>query len=415
MPYRSLKSIHHQYDAARADDAHRARFNSEAAIHWDFPVGDHTLFCVLAPHVVGLIERVWARELAVADVWSALPGAAKGHMIRALLTDEIISTNAIEGVHSTKQEVEAALEPGPASGEGRRFRELARLFLSLSDGPVEPPKTLDGIRALYDDTLGDEISGDDALDGNRFRAGPVSVIGANQRELHRGFTPESAIDDGLRAMLDAENNPETPMLIRAVISHFMFESVHPFYDGNGRMGRLLLGIHLSNLLSAPTALRLSRLVAEEKARYYKAFSETEHPLNRGDATHFVATMLELVSETQSELHGDLSQRIEALEHLKSRAPKHGDAAPGCGEGALQALYLLAQVDLFGSPNGIRLDEVAAYVEKNVRTARKYLQELQDHGLATTTSERPLRFTLTRKGRAAAFGDDAPAGMASENR
>ena len=192
-------------------------------------------------------------------------------------------------------------------------------------------------------------------------------------------------------MLDAENNPETPMLIRAVISHFMFESVHPFYDGNGRMGRLLLGIHLSNLLSAPTALRLSRLVAEEKARYYKAFSETEHPLNRGDATHFVATMLELVSETQSELHGDLSQRIEALEHLKSRAPKHGDAAPGCGEGALRALYLLAQVDLFGSPNGIRLDEVAAYVEKNVRTARKYLQELQDHGLATTTSERPLRW------------------------
>ena len=60
------------------------------------------------------------------------------------------------------------------------------------------------------------------------------------------------------ALSRSEDIPET---CSALLCHFLFEHIHPFYDGNGRTGRYLLALHLSEPLSQPTVLSLSRTIA----------------------------------------------------------------------------------------------------------------------------------------------------------
>ena len=78
-----------------------------------------------------------------------------------------------------------------------------------------------------------------------------------------------------------------PETYGAIVSHFLFEYAHPFYDGNGRTGRYLLAVYLSRPLSTLTALSVSRSSAESRGAYYRAFREVEDSLNHGELTPLV--------------------------------------------------------------------------------------------------------------------------------
>ena len=107
----------------------------------------------------------------------------------------------------------------------------------------------------------DEIAAEDELDGELFRAATVTITDG-QRQVHRGVESEAAIHQLLNEFLATVNSAEENRLIRILASHFMFEFVHPFYDGNGRMGRFLLSVALREALSTATALTISRQLAE---------------------------------------------------------------------------------------------------------------------------------------------------------
>lgn len=103
----------------------------------------------------------------------------------------------------------------------------------------------------------------------------------------RGSTPQNALyvppapDDMLRAMDDLERyihgdvyDDGLDVLIRAALIHYQFETIHPFIDGNGRMGRLLitLFLHEQRVLSKP-ALCISCFLKEYRREYYSRLME----------------------------------------------------------------------------------------------------------------------------------------------
>ncbi|MDK7859545.1 Fic family protein, partial [Klebsiella pneumoniae] len=78
--------------------------------------------------------------------------------------------------------------------------------------------------------------------------------------VHDGDATEAEIQDHLTQMLSLMNSNKVPTLIKACMCYYAFESVHPFYDGNGRTGRFLLALQLHEQLSMPTILSLSSVI-----------------------------------------------------------------------------------------------------------------------------------------------------------
>lgn len=87
--------------------------------------------------------------------------------------------------------------------------------------------------------------------------------------VHKGVEPEDKIIEVVETMLQTVQRDDMPEMISALASHYLFEYAHPFYDGNGRTGRYLLALFLSEALSVPTVLSLSRAIAENRSIYYR--------------------------------------------------------------------------------------------------------------------------------------------------
>ncbi|AVL99623.1 Fic family protein [Gordonia iterans] len=412
MAYRTLKTIFHQRDREGADAEERARRESPAALHWDLMVGEHSMFALVTPEVAALIERIMAFEPKIRAEWGELPERARSHYLRQMVIDEIQATNEIEHVRSTRKEIGEALRAlrSERPATDKRFMEMARLYLGIGQDEAKDPRTLDDVRALYDKVTQGEIRDEDAPDGRRFRQGPVSIE-SGTKVVHTGLVPESAIDDALTLMLSQSRDDSIPRLVRVVVAHFIFEYAHPFYDGNGRTGRYLLSLELRQVLAPYASLALSATVADNKDRYYRAFADAEHPLNRGDLTPFLTDMLEIIAEAQHRLLLDLSDLRQKIEALRARLcalvedqrfptnvgldPEVGMSIDRDDIGAI--LFALGQSRYFDADGAVKLHTLADAAERSAQFVRPRLQLLDDAGVIETVTRKPLRFRLTPRG------------------
>ena len=112
-------------------------------------------------------------------------------------------------------------------------------------------------------------------------------------------------------------------LIKMALMHYQFEAIHPFADGNGRTGRILLLLYLklSGLLETP-AIYLSEYIIKNKADYYKSLrSVTE----KNDWENYILYMLDMIEETSNrglERLGKIAKAIEkTAEEIKTKLPK----------------------------------------------------------------------------------------------
>lgn len=97
------------------------------------------------------------------------------------------------------------------------------------------------------------------------------------------------------------NNNQCPSLVKAVITHYFFEYVHPFYDGNGRIGRFLLSSYIARKTDLLTGLSLSEVINQNRKDYEESFSKVSHPRNRGEITLLIGKMLKLIEKGQENM------------------------------------------------------------------------------------------------------------------
>lgn len=166
-----------------------------------------------------------------------------------------------------------------------------------------------------------------------------------------------------------------PVLLRAALAHVQFETIHPFLDGNGRLGRLLITLMLceEKALTQPI-LYLSLYFKTHRARYYELLQAVRE---KGDWEAWVEFFLEGVIET-SEQGVTTAQRLLALFEGDSRKiASLGRAAPS----ALRLFTELQRSPLVSVP-------VAAEKLRTSRpTVRKSLEHLQALGIVRETTGR----------------------------
>lgn len=400
--YRDASSERYQHH----EEHYRQRLEAESTFRTGIMLEHGELFCAVPRELSAVTERVLRRERKVSALWRALPTAALGAYLRSLILDEVVSSNDIEGVHSTRRQIEEALEEaerdtaalaGAAEKPHAPFKEFAHLYLALTDrdNPPTLPRTLQDIRYIYDAATRDAIDRRDRIEDGLFRSGQV-VIEHRGRVVHRGVSPESAIRSMLEQMISLLNSEDMPELYSSLLAHFLFEYVHPFYDGNGRTGRYLLALSLSRPLSQATVLSLSRTIAENKRVYYEAFDVTERRANRSEATHFVLAMLDLIGRAQEGLIADLEDKRHSLGSLREHVSQFGS---DYSEREKDLLHFLGQVHLFGAFGEATMREGASYLHVSAPTARKTFEALVRRGLVARTSERPAVYRLSGEGQA----------------
>ncbi|MFH1551087.1 MAG: Fic family protein [Planctomycetota bacterium] len=180
------------------------------------------------------------------------------------------------------------------------------------------------------------------------------------------------------------NNIEVPHLIRIAISHYQFETIHPFLDGNGRIGRLLITLYLvaRDLLLKPS-LYLSAYLEKNKGAYFDALTTVRAS---NDMLHWVKFFLVAVKETA--LKGkETFQKILALrEEIDTKLDSLGIRSAN-------ARKLLSH--LYENPI-ITANRAAGYLDVSYPTASKLIRDLERLGIlrriATTRKERLFMFS-----------------------
>ncbi|MGI6221321.1 MAG: Fic family protein [Coriobacteriales bacterium] len=399
MEYKPLATLFHMSSSTNrkaeveAELARRLEADSTFRTGLTTPAGE--LFVAMPRELTTLMESILRLERRVSALLHALPPIAHGALARSLIVDEIVSTNELEGVHSTRAQIARLLENSPKTGAHDRFREFTKLYLELSEDQRVEPTGAEDIRRMYDRVMDGEALEGIEPDGRLFHAGGVVVVGAGGKILHEGVQPEETIIEALEQTIEFATSPDIPELIGAIAGHYMFEYVHPFYDGNGRTGRYLLALHLSSPLSLATALSLSRVIAENRARYYRAFREAEDPLNHGELTFFVMVMMELIRTAQEELVENLTEKARRLEDARAAIMDMANSRT-LGEKEAEALFHPAQASIFGAFPDTTLEEIAINLEVGAQMARKYVGRLETAGLVKRVGTRPLRFALATK-------------------
>lgn len=129
-----------------------------------------------------------------------------------------------------------------------------------------------------------------------FRSGPVGVVDKQGNILHFGTLPDYA--PGLTMeLLDWVKESDFHMLIKSCVFHYELELIHPFADGNGRMGRLWHTLLLTQWKPLFAWLPVESIIHDRQDEYYAAINRSNH---EGEATAFIMFMLSAIKEALME-------------------------------------------------------------------------------------------------------------------
>ena len=396
MSYQELKKLYYKGEAEYAAEYER-RFHSEDTVHLDFEIKDKPAFFVETTEVLRLALKIEQMDREVSKLRQTLPGIAISQYSRKCMIDEIVLTNNIEGVHSSRKEIGEALdlleEQSREKKKHTRFEGLVHKYQKLMSQEDIPLSTCRDIRDIYDEVFLEEVVEEDPdhrPDGEIFRKDAEHVYGTTGKVLHTGVYPEKKIIDCMERALNFLNGDGTEKLYRACIFHYLLEYIHPFYDGNGRLGRLILSYCISQTLEPLLAYRISETIKENIRSYYKAFETCNDRLNLGDLTPFLLMQLEMIYESLAELKKSLSKRSVQLARYGSliETQLHTESENSCN-----LYYLLIQAALF-SEEGIPTPILKKLLDvKSPTTFKKLIDQIPEELLVTRTKNRTKYYEL----------------------
>lgn len=372
MSRKNLKLLFHM-NLAEYKNEYNRRFNDEDTIHLPVYIGENQAFICQTPEIYKMIVNIERMDKALEFI--ELPSAAKEQYMRKCLIDEIILTNNIEGVHSTRKEIGDILQDLSKKSKKNRFVGLVAKYEKLAQREKLDFNCCGDIRKLYDDIFYEEIKATDPEnlpDGKIFRKSAVEVLSASQKVIHKGLYPESKVIDAFEKSLEILNDKSIDYLIRTAVFHYLFGYIHPFYDGNGRTSRFISSYLLSQNLNSLIAFRLSYTIKENIKKYYEAFDICNNSLNKGELTPFVEMFIGIVESSMKQLLESLEEKRRELNvyevFVKVFLKNEKDLA--------RLYYVLIQATLFTNI-GISRDELISHMECSGNTLTKMLNQIPE--------------------------------------
>ena len=195
---------------------------------------------------------------------------------------------------------------------------------------IAPPKDIAEVKNAYEiyecmDSL-DPYSSEDLLkahgvmmkglvnEAGEFRSRPVGVVDGNGNVVHFGTLPQY-VPGLIQELLDWTKTGDIHMLIKSCVFHYEFELIHPFADGNGRMGRLWHTLLLSKWNPIFAWLPIESIIHDNQNEYYNAINISNC---NGESTVFIEFMLSVIKQALSEADEVNTSRISHADKSYTR-------------------------------------------------------------------------------------------------
>lgn len=216
------------------------------------------------------------------------------------IVQEVVSSFGIEGVPLDAAQIEASVIASMKAREtpstARRSDAIAALMLAARQG--DTPLTADRLQTWHRLLF----TGIEVEDRGHWRRHDIEIVRnavAGQGEVLFRAPPPDRLDTEMAGLLGWINRADsTPLPIRAALAHLWFETIHPFSDGNGRIGRAIIEHVFATGRALPFSL--SRQIEREKKAYYAAL-QAGRVAGQGavDATAFVLWFLACLTRAAS--------------------------------------------------------------------------------------------------------------------
>ena len=275
-----------------------------------------------------------------------VPQLRRGNRIKTIQASLAIEQNTL-----TLEQVTAVLDGKAVLGPPKDVQEVKNAFAAYDAMPDWQPYKLADLLAAHNKLLHGL-----ADDAGRIRSTDVGVY-QGKRLVHMA-PPASRVQLLLTQLLDWLKNSDAHPLIVSCAFHYEFEFIHPFSDGNGRMGRLWQTLILSKWQPALAYLPVESLIKHQQADYYRLLNQAD---KTADCSEFIVFLLESIKTA-------LLQAIQTEQSLTNKTPVKTQVKT-----PVQILQLLS-----AQPK-LTLAEVAAHIGKSVSAVERAAAKLQREG------------------------------------
>lgn len=295
---------------------------------------------------------------------------------------EALMSSQIEGTQATLEDV---LDPLIEDNTNRNVADVVN-YIKATEYAIRRLHELPLCNRLLKEThaiLMEGVRGQEKNPGE-FRCSHNWIGGKGSTLRNAKYIPPSP-DDMTEAMSDLEKyiNADDRLdgLIRAALIHYQFETIHPFLDGNGRIGRLLITLFLmeKKILTTP-ALYISYFLKKNRVEYYDRMTEVR---SKGNYEQWVKFFLQAIAESAKDA-------IAAIDELTALHDKNVDLVAGMGRASKNAMLVFRYLE--ANPI-IEIGKTAEALGITFGTASNVVERLSSAGILeqTTTGRRNRTF------------------------
>ncbi|TMU54588.1 Fic family protein [Flagellimonas algicola] len=295
-----------------------------------------------------------------------------------LMVSEAIKTSEIEGEYLSRNDVMSSIkrnlgiQPDVPLTKDKRAEGVAELMLAVRRNFNEPlsEKELLGWHSML-------MKGNTSLEVGQWRTHeePMQIVsGAMGREVVHFQAPSSEkvpseMDNFIIWFNKAQDTIKKPIL-RAAIAHLYFESIHPFEDGNGRIGRAIAEKALSQSINRPVLFSLSKSIESNKNAYYDALKKAQ---GSNEITEWINYFIQTVLDAQI----DAEQEIEFTLKKTKFFDQHKDRL---NERQKKGVRRMLDEGHKGFEGGMNARKYVSLTGASKATATRDLQDLVEKGI-----------------------------------
>jgi Fic family protein len=308
-----------------------------------------------------------------------------------LLSDEALKTSEIEGEILNRDSVQSSLRQQFGLGFDQRKvapaeRGIAEMMVNLYE-TFAAPLTHQTMFAWHNMLMSGE-RGIEVIGGYRTHAEPMQVVSdsAHGPQVHFEAPPSTRMKSEMDGFVAWSNNTlpggkyPLPALTRAGITHLYFVSIHPFEDGNGRIGRALSEKSLAQNLGQPSLIALAYTIERARKAYYDALERNNKGLEITDwLVYFAKTINEAQNNTIKRVNFYVA-KTKLYEKLRGKLNERQD----------KVVARMFREGINGFKGGLSAENYISITQSSRATATRDLQQLVAMGAFTKTGE--LRYT-----------------------